>query len=132
MPDRFTITTILEAPPKRVYDAWMSSRDHGAFTGDTADIDPRVGGAHSAFSGYITGKTLELVPFRRIVQTWRATEFPEGSPDSRLELTFEDLKGNTRLTLAHSEIPDGQGPQFEEGWKENYFQPMAAYFKAHA
>ncbi len=132
MADGFTITTVLEASPKRVYEAWMSSKEHGEFTGDKAKIEPRVGGAHSAFSGYITGKTLTLEPYRRIVQSWRATEFPEGSPDSRLELTFEDMKGKTRLTLRHTEIPEGQGPQFEEGWKENYFQPMAAYFKAHA
>lgn len=131
MSDRFEVSTILKASPRRVYDAWLSSKEHGAFTGDKAEIDARVGGAHSAFSGYITGKTVELEPYRRIVQTWRTTEFPEGSHDSRLELTLKDVAGKTRLTLAHSEIPDGQGPQYEEGWKEHYFQPMDAYFKEH-
>ncbi|HSB90412.1 MAG TPA: SRPBCC domain-containing protein [Anaerolineales bacterium] len=130
MADRFTISTTLEATPRRVYTAWMSSKDHSAFTGDTAKIAARVGGAHSEFSGYITGKTLELEPYRRIVQSWRTTEFPDGSPDSRLELILEDRKGKTRLTLIHSGIPDGQGPEYNQGWKDNYFVPMAAYFKA--
>jgi uncharacterized protein YndB with AHSA1/START domain len=129
MPDSFTISVVLHASPKRIYEAWMSSAEHGAFTGDTAEIEDRVGGAHSAFSGYITGRTLELVPNKRIVQSWRTTEFPEGSPDSRLELTLEAVKGGARLTLHHSQLPDGQGPKYEEGWKENYFQPMQAYFK---
>lgn len=132
MPDGFTISTVLAAPPQRVYQAWLSSKEHGAFTGDQAAIDARVGGAHSAFSGYITGETLELDPPRRIVQTWRTTEFPEGSPDSRLELTFENLKGKTKLTLRHTEIPEGQGPQYETGWKEHYFQSMREYFQAKA
>ena len=69
MPDSFTISTVLSAPPERIYEAWMSSSDHGAFTGDTAEIEARVGGAHSAFSGYIAGRTLELVPNKRIVQS---------------------------------------------------------------
>jgi uncharacterized protein YndB with AHSA1/START domain len=129
MPDSFTISVVLHASPKRIYEAWMSSAEHGAFTGDTAEIEARVGGAHRAFSGYITGRTLELVPHRRIVQSWRTTEFPEGSADSHLELTFEAVKGGARLTLHHSQLPDGQGPKYEEGWKENYFQPMQAYFK---
>ena len=132
MPDKFTLKIELEAPPRRVYEAWMSSREHGAFTGDTAEIDPRAGRNYSAFSGYISGQTLELEPYRRIVQMWRTTEFPDESPDSRLELLFDAIKGGTRLTLRHSEIPDGQGHQYEDGWKEHYFQPMAAYFKAHA
>jgi uncharacterized protein YndB with AHSA1/START domain len=130
MPDSFTISTVLSAPPKRIYEAWMSSAEHGAFTGDTAEIEARVGGVHTAFSGYIAGRTLELVPSKRIVQSWRTTEFPEGSADSRLELTLEAVKGGAKLTLHHSQIPDGQGPQYEEGWKENYFVPMAVYFKS--
>ena len=71
---------------------------------------------------------LELDPPRRIVQSWRTTEFPEGSPDSRLEVLLEPDGAGTRLTLVHTEIPDGQGARYEEGWKENYFTPMKAYF----
>jgi activator of HSP90 ATPase len=97
-------------------------------TGGSADIDPRVGGAHSAWDGYITGITLELEPDHRIVQSWRTSEFPADSPDSRLEITLETVSDGTRLTLRHSEIPTGQGASYESGWVENYFQPMAAYF----
>jgi uncharacterized protein YndB with AHSA1/START domain len=130
MPDHFVLSTVLPASPRQLYDAWMSSREHGAFTGDAALIEARVNGGFSAFSGYITGRTLELEPPRRIVQSWRTTEFPEGSPDSRLEVIFEAVTGGTRLTLRHSQLPGGQGPQYETGWKENYFVPMAGYFKA--
>ncbi|HET7011692.1 MAG TPA: SRPBCC domain-containing protein [Anaerolineales bacterium] len=129
MADKFTVSVDLKASPQRVFEAWMSSEEHGAFTGDAAEIDPRVGGEHSEFSGYITGRTLELEPHRRIVQSWRTTEFPEGSPDSHLELLLEPIKGGTRLTLQHSQIPDGQGRQYEEGWHEHYFRSMVQYFQ---
>ncbi|HZY42176.1 MAG TPA: SRPBCC domain-containing protein, partial [Anaerolineae bacterium] len=94
----------------------------------SAQIDPRVGGAHSAWDGYITGTTLELETDRRIVQSWRTSEFPADSPDSRLEIVLEAVAGGTRLTLKHSNIPAGQGASYESGWAENYFEPMTAYF----
>jgi uncharacterized protein YndB with AHSA1/START domain len=133
MSDSFEISTVLPAPPARVYAAWLSGAEHAAMTGGSAggsaDIDPRVGGAYSAWDGYITGTTLELEPDRRIVQAWRTVEFPADSPDSRLEIVLDPVDGGTRITLKHSDIPAGEGMGYETGWVENYFEPMQAYFK---
>ncbi len=41
---------------------------------------------------------------------------------------LEEVKGGTRVTLLHSDIPDGQGKKYEEGWQESYFEPMKEYF----
>jgi activator of HSP90 ATPase len=71
---------------------------------------------------------LALDPPRRIVQAWRTTEFPDGAADSRLELTFSPSAGGTRLILRHTEIPEGQGISYAQGWIEHYFEPMQAYF----
>jgi activator of HSP90 ATPase len=128
MSDSFEISTELPAPPARIYAAWLSSDEHAAMTGGSAGIDPRVGGAHSAWDGYITGTTLELEPDRRIVQAWRTVEFPADSPDSRLEIVLDAVSAGTRLTLKHSDIPAGQGASYESGWVENYFAPMQAHF----
>ena len=128
MSDRFEISTTLPAKVEAVYRGWLDPVEHAAFVGGAAAIAPGVGGAYDIWDGYITGRTLELDPPRRIVQSWRTTEFPEGSPDSHLEVSLEPDGSATRLTLVHSEIPHGQGPQYEEGWKEHYFTPMKAYF----
>jgi hypothetical protein len=32
------------------------------------------------------------------------------------------------VTLVHTDLPPGQGVQYEAGWKDNYFEPMQAYF----
>lgn len=128
MPDRFETSTTLAARPEEVYRAWLDPRAHAAFVGSTADIDPGIGGTFEIFDGYISGSTLFLEPPRRIVQAWRTTEFPEGSPDSRLEILVTPEGAGTRLTLVHTEIPDGQGPRYEAGWEEHYFAPMREYF----
>ena len=67
----------------------------------------------------------------RIVQTWRTTDFGKQDEDSRLEVRIEPAgaKGCT-LTLIHSDIPEGQGERYEEGWVEFYFTPMTKYFAA--
>ncbi len=128
MAESIRVETVLPAPAQRIYEAWLDAEEHGEFTGGEAEIDPTVGGRHSAWDGYIQGVTLELEPYSRIVQSWRTTEFPEGSPDSRLEVVLEESGGSTRVTLIHTEIPDGQGAGYETGWRDFYFKPMAEYF----
>ena len=71
-------------------------------------------------------------PDRRIVQTWRTKDFPADAPDSLLELTLTAVPEGTRLDLAHSRIPRGQGVRYHSGWHERYFVPMARYFAGTA
>lgn len=130
MPQSFRISAVIPATPQRIYNAWLDSKEHSAFTGGNAVVDPRVGGEFSAWDRQIWGKTIELEPYRRIVQTWRTSEFPPDSPDSRLEVLLAEANGGTRVTLVHTNIPDGQGEEYRQGWKEYYFKPMKLYFKA--
>ena len=118
---------IFPASPREIYEAWLSSA-HGKMVGSTATVDPRVGGAFTAWDGYIRGTTLELEPYRRIVQAWRTTEFSAPSPDSRLELLLEQVEGGTKLKIRHSEIPEGMSASLEQGWIDHYFRPMKEYF----
>ncbi len=128
MTDSFEISTVLAASAQQVYVAWLSNEEHSAMTGGAAQIDPTVGGKFDAWDGYITGITLELEPYRRIVQSWRTAEFPTDAPDSRLEILLDETAGGTRLTLKHSGIPAGQGSSYKSGWASNYFDPMNDYF----
>ncbi len=124
----FTTSTFLPAHPRQVYEAWLSSEGHSAMTGCPACVESGPGGKFQAWDGYISGTTLELELEHRILQAWRTTEFPPGSPDSRLEVLLEAEDGGTRLTLIHTEIPAGQAESYLQGWKDYYFDPMAEYF----
>jgi uncharacterized protein YndB with AHSA1/START domain len=130
--DSLSLSEVIPARPERIYAAWMSSEEHTAFTGDKAVVEPFVGGAHSTFDGYSAGRTVELQPGRRIVQTWRAEDFPVGSPDSRVEVTLEETVGGTMLTILHTDIPSGQGSQYRDGWLKFYLEPLKSYFVADA
>ena len=89
-----------------------------------------MGGKHSTFDGYAVGQTVELQPGRRIVQTWRAEDFPLGSPDSRVEVTLEETKGGTMVTILHTDIPSGQSSNYRDGWLKYYLEPLKGYFVA--
>ncbi len=127
--DSLKVSAVIPATPDAVYAAWLSNKEHGAMT-DTpaAQISARVGGKFTAGGGYMWGTTLELDPPKKIVQSWRTTEFPEEAPDSRLEVTLEAAKGGTKITIAQTEIPSGQGASYRQGWVDYYFTPMKQYF----
>ncbi len=119
---------VVPSTPHAVYSAWLDSAQHSAFTGGKANINGDVGANFGAWDGYISGKNLQLDLGRRIIQSWRTAEFPKGAPDSRLEIHFEPVFDGTRVTILHSDIPEGQGEKYRAGWNDKYFQPMRAYF----
>ena len=114
---------------KILYDSWLNSKIHSAFTGSKVRIEPRQSSPFTMWNGYISGTNVVLQPYGRIVQNWRTTEFPDGSPDSKLEILFEKHNSGTKLTIIHSHLPPGDEKKYEKGWKDNYIKPMKLYFK---
>lgn len=125
----FELTAEIPAPPEAIYDTWLDSDGHTKMTGSPATATPEVGGEFEAWDRYIRGRNLELEPGRRIVQSWRTTNFAADEPDSRLEVILEPVGGGTRLTLRHTDLP-ARGGQYESGWPVHYFEPMRAHFSA--
>ena len=128
MKNKFELTVTLPASAEKIFDAWLSSEGHSAMTGSAAKVDGKVGGAFTAWDGYIFGKTLKMESPRRIVQAWRTSEFPEDATDSCVEILFDEVKGGTKLTLIHSDMPEDQVESYKQGWEDFYFKPMKEYF----
>src|SRR5438477_191327 len=129
MPDSFQLEMIVAAEPQRVFSAWMDSREHAAFTGGgEAVVEPWAGGRFIAWDGYIHGILLGVDEGRRIVQTWRTSEFPPGARDSRLVVEFEPARGGTRVIVRHSDLPSSHVKKYERGWTEHYLKALARYF----
>ena len=126
------LSDVMSASPERVYRAWLDAKEHTAMTGAETVIQNAIGAAFQASDGYIVGMNLDLEPNRRIVQSWRTSEFPAGAPHSKLEILFDEAPdGGTRVTLHHTDIPEGQAEQYREGWESYYFAPMKEYFATH-
>jgi uncharacterized protein YndB with AHSA1/START domain len=119
----------LKASPERVYAALTDAAQFSAFTGGApAEISREAGGAFSCFGGMITGRNLELVPNRRLVQAWRAGNWGEGVY-SVVRFDLEARGGETRLVFDHTGFPEEQRPHLEGGWQKMYWEPLRAYLK---
>jgi uncharacterized protein YndB with AHSA1/START domain len=125
-------TVFFKAPPEVVYDALLDAEKHSEFTGSPANTNARVGATFTAWDGYITGKNLELVKTKKIVQEWMTTEWPDGYPVSKLEFTLTPKKGGTELRMVHSQVPAEQVESYTGGWKSSYWDPLAKYLAKQA
>ena len=123
-----TCSALIRAEPQDIYKAWLSSKGHTLMTGSKATVTARVGARYTAWDGYIFGKTLELEPGARIVQSWRSTDFSKDDADSRLEVILAAARGGTKVTLKHTDLPPGSAAEYRKGWRDFYFQPMKDYF----
>ncbi len=117
----------LRATPKEIYDAYLDSARHARITGESAKMSRRVGGKFTAGGSYISGYNLELVPGKRIVQAWRASEWPAGTY-SVLRLELRARGKGTKLTVDHVGIPDRFRDGVDDGWHQFYWEPMKTYF----
>jgi len=116
-------TVQFKAEPKEVYEALMDQKKHAAFTGGNATVSRKVGGRFSVWDGYAEGRNIELVPDKKIVQSWRASDWPEGV-SSTVKFEFSRMKGGTRLTFTHSGVPEDFAGDIRQGWKDYYWAPM--------
>jgi activator of HSP90 ATPase len=120
-----------KANQQRVYEALLGAKQFSSFSGRAADIQPEAGGAFSCFDGMITGRNVELVTNRRIVQAWRVKLWPEGLY-SMVTFELHPQGSGTRLTLNHVGFPEGMrahlnGEMPEGGWDRQYLEPLKKY-----
>ncbi len=114
--------------PHDLYEVLMDSRKHAAFTESKAKMSRRVGGEFSVYDGEIAGKNLELVPDRKIVQTWRYSDWPEGHY-SRCTFSLKEVKAGTRLTFFQSGVPEDKYEDVRQGWHDYYWKPIKEMFE---
>ncbi len=122
---RQTIT--IPATPHEVYETILDSRKHTRLTGDKASMSRKVSGATSSFGGYATGKNIELIPDEKIVQTWHASDWPEGA-DSTITYVFKTVPNGTQLSFTHRGVPEDHINDIKQGWLDFYWTPLRRMF----
>lgn len=111
-----------------VYELLMDSRKHAAFTGGAARISRKAGGSFSVFDGYASGKNIELVADKKIVQSWRASDWDKGIV-SEISFTFNSTRSGCTLLFIHSGVPLEHIAAIKQGWNDFYWKPMKELLK---
>jgi activator of HSP90 ATPase len=112
------------AAPAKVYEALVNLEKFGDVTGAPASGQSTEGGAFSAFGGHVTGRHVELVKDRRVVQAWRAKTWPEGLY-SIVRFELEADGSGTKLSFDHAGFPEDQAEHLSAGWKSNYWDNIS-------
>ena len=112
-----------KASPREIYEALMDSRKHARFTGAKAKISRKVNGRFTAYDGYIEGVHLDLVPGKKIVQSWRGSDWPEDH-FSKATFSLQKIKTGARLTFTQSGVPVQHYRDIRQGWRDYYWKPM--------
>lgn len=131
--------TVFKASRKRVYDALTDAKQFDkvmhlsaamqsgmALGNSPTEISREVGGTFTVFGGHITGRHIELVPNERIVQAWRVPVWGAGLYSiARFELVEQG--SDTKIVFDHTGFPVGQAQHLADGWKSNYWEPLAKF-----
>ena len=116
----------IDATPDAIYEILLGSTKFTEMTGGRdASISAEEGGEISLFGGAISGRNIELVPGKRVVQSWRSADWPEGVHSV---VTFDLSKQGSGTTLKFSQAghPEAATEHLEAGWHQMYWDPMKA------
>lgn len=122
-------SVILPAPAAELYDMYMDSDVHAAFTGAPASVSSQPGSPFEAFGGLLTGTMLHTVKGRLIVQSWRSVNFEKEAGDATLILSFTAEGEDGRIDLVHLDVPENDYQGVTGGWDSRYFTPWLAYLQ---
>jgi activator of HSP90 ATPase len=115
------------ASPSRVYATLTDAARFSALTGGApAEISREAGGAFSCFGGAIVGRQIELAPDQRVVQAWRAGNWPAGAY-SIVRFELQAAGDGTRLIFDQSGFPEAESTHLADGWHKMYWEPMRKY-----
>lgn len=130
---------VFKAPRKRVYDALTNTAQFDrvirlsaavksgmALGNQPTQISPVPGGRFTIFGGHIVGRQIELTPYERIVQAWRAVDWDAGIY-SIAKFALDEQDGTTKLVFDHTGFPQGQAQHLADGWHANYWEPLAKF-----
>jgi len=89
-------------------------------------MSTEVGSEFSLWEGSITGKNLEFITGKKIVQEWY---FGEQAEPSIVTIVLHQHQKGTSAELRHTNIPDEAYEDIVEGWNEVYFGSLIDFYE---
>jgi activator of HSP90 ATPase len=114
---------------KELYDVFVQPEKLAAWTRSKPLIEPKVGGKLVLFQGNVKGEFLALEEGKKIEQTWRLPQWPEGRIQSTglttghyciLKMVFDQGMESTTLRVAWSGVPTGEEDITRRNFREYY------------
>lgn len=117
---------IIPAAPEDVFLAITNPATLHLWSGEEAIMSTEVGSEFSLWEGSITGKNLEFITGKKIVQEWY---FGEQAEPSIVTIVLHQHQKGTSAELRHTNIPDEAYEDIVEGWNEVYFGSLIDFYE---
>lgn len=121
----FKASVTINAEQEDVWSAFTNALTIELWSGYPAVMGEKEGEEFSLYEGDITGKIIELVPFRKIVQQWY---FDDSGKDSLVTVEISPAGSSSKVKVHHINIPDDDFENISEGWKDHIFASIEALF----
>ncbi len=121
----FKKTFKINADPSDVYSAITNPFTIELWSGYPAQMSTEPESEFSLWEGDITGKNLEFIQDKKIVQEWYFGDQPE---KSIVTITISPDRENSVVTVEQSNIPDEEFNEIAEGWREYYIGAIINFF----
>ena len=120
----FKRTFKINAEPSDVYSALTNPFTIGLWSGYPAEMSEEPGTEFTLWEGDISGRNLEFVKDKKVVQEWY---FGDQKEKSIVTIDIKPEGENSAVTVEHSNIPDDEFEQIAEGWREFYMGAIAGF-----
>jgi activator of HSP90 ATPase len=120
----FKKTFKINAEPSDVYAAITNPYTIELWSGYPAVMSEEPGSEFSLWEGDITGKNLEFVKDKKVVQEWY---FGDQQGKSIVTISIQAEREDSVVTVEHSNIPDSDFAEIAEGWREYYMGAIISF-----
>ena len=121
----FKKTFKINAEPSDIYSALTNPYTIELWSGYPAEMSTEPGSEFSLWEGDITGKNLEFIQDKKVVQEWY---FGDQSEKSVVTINISTEGENALVTVEQTNIPDDDFAEISEGWREYYFGAIIDFF----
>jgi activator of HSP90 ATPase len=121
----FKKTFRINAEPSDIYAALTNPFTIELWSGYPAIMSEVPGSEFSLWEGDITGRNIELIPGKKVVQQWY---FGEQAEESIVTITIVPRGENSEVTVEQTNVPDGDFRDITDGWKEYYIGAIINFF----
>jgi activator of HSP90 ATPase len=116
----------INATPEEVFSAIINPFTIELWSGYPAQMEAKEGKEFSIFDGDIVGRNLKVIENRQLIQEWY---FGDRQEESIVTIDLKPHQLGTKVTLEHTNVPDNELEDFQEGWTVYYWGAIKEFFK---
>jgi len=119
----------IKASPERVFKALTMADEIKVWSGSAASFEAEEGGSYSMWDNWVKGTVKEIVPDKKLVQTWKPSDWDKQGKESIVTFELSEKQGKTTVQLEHTNVPDEQFKSTSDGWNEYYVGAIKEYLE---